>query len=255
MKTYNNLYKQAEKHGQQVMELAGAYFREQSPEAGRELETLFSATESYADQHCPGYEGILAIHTHVLALHYVNESYNPSLALAYSRMAELNYTAYLRGLNGRERETALLYQYQVWVICAYVAYDGDDFRGALEWLKKLPSSRFGTAELGLAALAQLRMACEQGEEALLRPAFEMLQAMDGLFREPLRYLFEEDIVRAAYSFYEMFFTRGIVHPELPVPYAPDRAASMLIRAKDLLKDSQQREWLQRDIDKLKAMPR
>ena len=82
------------------------------------METLFSATESYADQHCPGYEGILAIHTHVLALHYVNESYNPSLALAYSRMAELNYTAYLRGLNGRERETALLYQYQVWVICA-----------------------------------------------------------------------------------------------------------------------------------------
>lgn len=68
MKPYNNLYKQAEKHGQQVMELAGAYFREPSPEAGRELETLFSATESYADQHCPGYEGILAIHTHVLVL-------------------------------------------------------------------------------------------------------------------------------------------------------------------------------------------
>lgn len=128
--------KQAEKHGQRVMELAGAYFREQSPEAAGELETLLSATENYADQHCPGYEGILAIHTHVLALRYVNEAYNPSLALAYSRMANLNYTAYLRGLKGRERETALLYQYQVWVICAYAAYDGDDFHGALEWLQR-----------------------------------------------------------------------------------------------------------------------
>lgn len=60
-------------------------------------------------------------------------------------------------------------------------------------------------------------------------------------------------LRAAYSFYEMFFTHGVTNPEIAVPYNQYKAVAILTRARDLLTAQNQKDWLQEDIDNAKQL--
>lgn len=239
---------QAAQHARRVMELASAYFRTWSEAASEALVDLYPQTSAYRENGCAGYEGVLAIHAHILALRYVNEAYNPSKAFAFSRLAEQCYRDYLqsdalRTRPSAERETAQRYLEHVWLLCAYVDYVQDNLPGAGDWLMKIPLERVGVSGVALLACVQFRMLCEEGRDAFFQTAFALFQKMDEWFQAPVPYLFEEDILRTAYGFYEMYYTHGVVNPQLAVPYDPARAAAMLRRAEALLTDAQQKAWM------------
>ena len=243
---------QAEQHAARVMELAGQYLKTGSEQASEELVDLYETTEEYCAKKVADYEGVKAIHAHMLALRYVNEAYNPSKALAYAHIAELAYTAYLPVLPAEQQKTTQVYLYQVWQILAYVDYVNDDLHGAYQWLKKIPPEAFDLSKVALSATVLFRLAYEEGQNERFSHAFKLFLAMDQMFTEPVRYPFEEDILRSAYSLYEMYYGDKNVGQQVSVAYDPNRSVAILTRARDLLKDSQQKAWLQEDIDKALA---
>lgn len=240
---------QAQRHASRVMELAGQYLQTGSEQASEELVDLYEVTDGFYKQQIDGYEGVKAIHAHILALRYVNEAYNPSKALAYAHIAELGYTECLRTLSPEEQKTTQLYLYQVWQILAYVDYVNDNLHGARQWIAKIPVQEIGASGIALIATVLFRLACEEGRNELFPRAFDLFQGMDKVFTEPARYPFEEDILRSAYSFYEMYYGDINIGQQVSVTYDPNRSVAILMRAWNLLKDPQQKAWLKEDIDK------
>ena len=251
MTEYSSLEAQAAQHTRQVTELAGKYLSEHSEEAAEALESLYSKTMEYYQQHCNAYEGVLATHAHILALWNVNEYFCPSEAYVYARASEQAFREYLNSEAVRrdpaQQQTAMTFLQNVWLICAYCDYSNDELWGAWEWLKKIPAERASVTDLALTATVLLRLTMEKGINEFYT-AFTSFQMMDERFTKPPLQLFEEDIIRTAYGFYYMYYTHDVRDSQGNIPYDPSRAVAILTRAYPLFTDSQQKEFMQKNID-------
>ena len=247
----SSLEAQAAQHGRQVTELAGKYLSERSEEAAETLETLYSKTTEYYQQHFSAYEGVLATHAHILALWNVNERFRPSEAYIYARAAEEAFREYLNSEAVRsdpaQQQAAIVFLQNVWLICAYCDYSNEELSGAREWLRRIPANRATTADLALTATVLLRLTMEEGINEFYT-AFSAFQMMDERFTKPALYLFEEDIIRTAYGFYYLYYTHGVRDTQGTIPYEPSRAVAILTRAYPLFTDAQQKEFMQKNID-------
>lgn len=244
--------KRAEKHAAEVFHLADRYLREHSEDAAQKLKDLYDQTWDYYKQGCAAYDGVMALHAHVLALWNVNEHFNLSLAFAYSHLAEECYRKFLdseavSALAEVDQRVYRLYLKHVRLICAYVDYSNDDLYGAQRWLQTIGFENLEVAAVALMAAVLFRMTMDEGREDFLAP-FNMFRAMDQMFVKPVRYLFEEDILRTAYGFYELYYTHGVCDPAESVPYHPELAAQILTRAYALFTDPQQKEWMLDNIN-------
>lgn len=239
--------RQAEQHAERILALTDRYFTHHSEEAAQQLQALYHRTGDYYRQGFPAYEGVLALHTHVLALWNVNEHFRLSLALVYARQAEACYQEFLHSgavsaLMETDRRVYCLYLKHVRLICAYVDYCNDDLYGAQQWLAKIGSENPDLPMVALTAAVLFRLTMEEGREDFLAP-FWMFRAMDEMFTKPLRHPFEEDILRTAYGFYELYYTHSVCDPAQSVPYDPALAVRILTRAYVLFTDPQQKEWM------------
>lgn len=252
MKEYSSpLEVQAAQHARRVLDLADKYLTGHSEEAAEELEALYSQTMEYNQKHCNAYEGVLATHAHMLALWNVNEHFRPSEAYTYARTAEEVFREYLDSETVRsdpsQQQTVMVYLQNVWLICAYCDYSNDELSGAREWLRKIPIDRATVADLALMATVLLRLTMEEGANEFYT-AFAGFRMMDERFTEPPRHLFEEDIIRAAYGFYYLYYTHDVRDSQGDIPYDPSRAVAILTRAYPLFTDAQQKEFMQKNIE-------
>lgn len=243
---------QAEKHATQIFALAGRYLSKHSEDAIKELETLYDQTWEYYKMKCSAYDGVMAVHAHILALWNINEHFNLSLALAYSHLAEECYQKFLKSetisrMSAEEQQTFRMYLKNTWLICAYVDYCNDDFYGSQRWLQNIGYERTGVAVVALMASIIFRLTMDEGRENFLGP-FHMFQTMDQMFTQPVLHQFEEDIIRTAYGFYELYYTHGVCDSAESVPYNPELAVRILTRAYSLFTDPQQKEWMQVNIN-------
>lgn len=242
-----------EKHTRLVMELAGKYMSEHSESAAKQLSGLYPQTLVYYGQFSstdPSFHGVVAIHAHMLALWNINEHFRPNEAQTYALVAQECYKKAIDASPELPKET-LLYLEQVQLICAYIDYYNDNFQGALNWLKDVDIANTTATVLALAATALFRLSAEEGANAF-QTAYDLFGRMDRQFRATPHFSFEEDILRAGYGFYEMYFT----HPREndngdPFPFAPHdpaKALEILTRACSLLTVEAQIGYMREDIE-------
>lgn len=243
--------KQAEEYAKQVMELAGKYLSEHSEKAAETLEGLYSKTICYYQKQCKAFDGVLAIHAHILALWNVNEHFRPSEAYTYASAADACFTEYLASevmQNDLPQQQSIRGMLQnVWLICAYCDYSKEELSSARAWLNKIPADRATAADIALMATILLRLTMEKGVDEFLA-AYALFHRMDEMFTETPLQLFEEDIIRTAYGFYALYYTHDVRDSQVQVPYDPDRAVAILMRAYPLFTDPQQREYMQENIN-------
>lgn len=244
----------AASHAKRVTEYAAKYLSTHDEDAAEALEDLYGKTEAYYRERYSDYAGVLASHAHILALWNINEHFRPDAARAYAHTAERCYREYMDSESARGnlnlKQTLKAYFENARLICGYLDYNDDDLQGAMRWVQDIAATGNATV-IALGATILLRQAVEEGRDSFM-PAFKMFQQMDEMFTEPTRQLFEEDIIRAAYGFYELCYTHGVYDPAHPVPFDPGRAVRILTRARDLLRSPEQRAWMQEDIDEAKS---
>lgn len=251
MTYFDSIHVQAEKHAKRIFELAGKYLSAHSEEAAKELETLYTQTSDYHEKKCDAYEGVMAVHAHILALWNVNEHFNLNLAFAYSHLAEECYQKFLISeMPASEQQTFRMYLRNVWLLCAYVDYCNDNFYSSQEWLQKLHADQASAADIALTASVLFRLTMEEGVDGF-KNAFLLFQEMDRRFTKTPLHAFEEDILRTAYGFYELYYTHGVYNEQYPIPYNPGLAVQILSRAYPLFTDPQQKEWMQVNINDAK----
>lgn len=245
----SSLEAQAQQHTRRVTDLAGQYLSSHSEAVAEALEGLYSKTMEYYQQRCDGYAGVLATHAHMLALWNVNEHFRPGDAYVYARVAQDCYKEFLddaRNNTVQAQESIKVHLRNVWLICAYIEYNNENMHGALDWMRNVQEGA-GVADLALTATIFFRLTMDEGMDGFMN-AFNMFKMMDQAFTEPLPQPFEEDILRTAYGFYELYYTHSVCDEQESVPYNPALAVGILTRAYGLFHDPQQKEWMQANID-------
>ncbi len=247
---------QAEEHAGRIFALADRYMLRHSEAAAEELKALYDQTADYCRQGCAAYDGVMALHAHVLALWNVNGHFDRSLAFAYAHQAEESYQKFLdsdavSAMMEVDQRVYRMYLKNVRLICAYVDYCSGDLYGAQQWLQKIGVENPEVSAVALMASVLFRLTMDEGREDFLAP-FELFRAMDQMFVQPLRHPFEEDILRTAYGFYELYYTHGVCDPARSVPYDPAQAVRILTRACALFADARKKEWMLDKINEAKG---
>lgn len=256
-----------EAHTKQVMELAGAYMHTPSEATGQALMDLYAQTVENHQKYSAAssaYQALLATHAYILALWNVNEHFRPDDAFTYASTAVDCWKKYMDSesfLHSEDlrRDPSLLPKTQAFLehaqlICAYICYYRDDFHGALGWLQDVDIKRTTATTLALAATVLFRLSAEENMGAF-KTAYDLFVSMDRQFTQTPHFPFEEDILRAGYGFYSMYFTlprEDILGNPFPyVAYNPAQSIRILTRAYSLLTVEQQKQFLQEDIDAAK----
>ena len=253
----NDYAAQAARHTRRVLELSSQYLRGHSEAACETLETLWAQTQTYYDNRCDAYAGVLAAHAHTLALWHVNEAYNPEKAISLASLAAERYTEYqqsdtVRAQSEDERRTLQLYLWQTQLICAYAHSMRDNMFDALEWLQKIPAERGGAVYFALLGTVQFSVLRDYHYDPYFPSALALFQLMDQNLPSSVRHVYEEDILRSAYGFYTLYYTHGVKNSQYPVPHDPLYALHLLRRVQPVLSDEQQKTWLQETIDTLQS---
>lgn len=253
----NTYAAQAAQHARRVLDLSSQYLRNRSETACETLDTLLALTQTYYDNRCDAYAGVLAIHAHMLALWHVNEAYNPEKAVALASLAAERFEEHLqsdalRAQPEAERQTMQQYLWHAQLICAYAHSMQNNLFDALEWLQKIPEGRGGSIYLALLGTVQFSLLCDQHYDPYFPSALGLFQLMDQNLPQSVRYVFEEDILRSAYGYYTLYYTHGVENPQYPVPHDPQYALYLLRRVQQVLTDEQQKAWMQETIDTLLA---
>lgn len=248
---------QATQHARRVFDLSSQYLRNRSEAACETLDQLLTLTQTYYDNKCDAYAGVLAIHAHMLALWHVNEAYNPEKAMALASLAAERYEEHLqsdtvRAQSEAEHQTMQQYLWQTQLICAYAHSMRDNMFDALEWLQKIPDGRGGAVYLALLGTVQFSLLRDYHYDPYFPSALALFQLMDQNLQPSVRYVFEEDILRSAYGYYTLYYTHGVENPQYPVPHDPQYALYLLRRVQPVLTDEQQKTWLQETIDTLQG---
>lgn len=237
-------------HAKRVSELINQYLCTHSTQAMEELANLYDTTLSYSKQ-CKDFCSVVATHAHMLALHHIEDQYKPDTALGYSIKSNLYYDKYIEEMKNRGESTA---GFQAWIdqiklIQAYCHYQTNAFQIAVNLLLDTTSP----CAMALAGSALVRIAVEQNAE-MAYPAYKLLVKMDENLQPP-SWIFEEDIYRMAYGNLSMFYTYDIKitsNGKNHIPYNIPKALEVLYRIAPLLKDPQQKEWIEEDIQKCRA---
>lgn len=235
-------------HAKRVSELINQYLITRSPQAAKELEKLYDATLSYSDQY-EDFCSVVATHAHMLALYHIEDDYSPVASLGYSVKSDMYYEKYAKMQISRGESIA---GFQTWIdqiklIQAYGYYQIDAFEMAVKLLLDTTSS----CAMGLAGSAMVRIAVAQNAD-MAYPAFTLLNKMNENLQPP-SWIFEEDIYRMAYGNLCMFYTHGIkIAGDNRIPYDICKALEVLYKIKPLLKDPQQKQWIEEDIQSCKA---
>lgn len=92
----------------------------------------------------------------------------PSKALVYSNLAEINYTKYMKKITGNDLETTQGYLNQVMLIQAYIQYVNDDLYGARDLMNRyIPNKGYSLGAIALLGTLYFRLSCEYEEDYLV----------------------------------------------------------------------------------------
>lgn len=230
-----------------ILNCATQYLHSRSEKHSLALVDLYPRTEALAKTK-PIHKFTLAIHAHNLALRYVESPFRPTEAAKYAKVADESYA---EAEASTPMENLNVYKNQVKIIRAYCARQADEFDEARRLMADV-----GVSGIGMALIATIFVNLAHEEDRVyFRPAFELFEKMDAMINEPVKWKFEEDILRAAYNFYYLYYTHQMKDPEDPdvAPKDINKALDLLYKIRALLTDPEQIEWVDEDIAQCKEL--
>ncbi|MBP3371897.1 MAG: zf-TFIIB domain-containing protein [Clostridia bacterium] len=237
-----------------ILDHCSSYFKKRDDESAEYVESKLALTQTYMGTgEVSDYlvHGVLGMQHLICALYYTENYLQSKKAYEHAKESYAGQKIYLENvrntLDAEQIRQNEVYKRQALILQAYAMIQLEDFEGVMNLFVDEPVTPLILALTGTAAT---RMAYEyENHDQYAYVGYALLKEMDVHVEGPFKWVYEEDVFRAAYSFLTLLVTNA--HESFPgetrIPQSRTQARAYAQKIYDWVKDPQQKQWALEDL--------